>query len=64
MKERQGMTDAQWFAQHAIFEEAFYAVMGCTVPVIAAVNGAAYAGGCELRSPATSSMRCRTPASR
>ena len=48
MKERQGMTDAQWFAQHAIFEEAFYAVMGCTVPVIAAVNGAAYAGGCEL----------------
>ena len=48
LKERNGMTDAAWRAQHAIFEEAFYAVMECSVPVIAAVNGAAYAGGCEL----------------
>ncbi len=48
LKERNGMTDAQWRAQHAIFEEAFYAVMGCTLLVIAAVNGAAYGGGCEL----------------
>jgi enoyl-CoA hydratase len=48
LKERHGMSDATWRAQHAIFEEAYYAVMNCTVPVIAAVNGAAYAGGCEL----------------
>ncbi len=48
LKEHSGMSDAQWQAQHAIFEEAFYALMGCSVPVIAAVNGAAYAGGCEL----------------
>jgi len=48
LKERNGMTDADWRAQHAIFEEAVYAVMECSVPVIAAVNGAAYAGGCEL----------------
>lgn len=48
LKERRGMGDDDWRAQHAIFEEGFYAVMKCPVPVIAAVNGAAYAGGCEL----------------
>jgi enoyl-CoA hydratase/carnithine racemase len=48
LKERNGMTETAWRAQHAIFEEAVYAIMTCAVPVIGAVNGAAFGGGCEI----------------
>jgi enoyl-CoA hydratase/carnithine racemase len=48
LKERLGMTDDQWQAQHLLFERAIRAFIGCPVPVIGAINGAAYAGGCEL----------------
>ncbi|MDO9338387.1 MAG: enoyl-CoA hydratase-related protein [Caulobacter sp.] len=48
LKERNGMTDAAWSAQHVLFEQAFYALMACPIPVIAAVNGAAFGGGAEF----------------
>lgn len=48
LKERRGMTEAQWQRQHDALEEAQRAVLHCPVPVIAAVHGAAYGGGLEL----------------
>jgi len=48
LKERQGMTDETWQAQHLLFERMIRGFIGCPVPVIGAINGAAYAGGCEL----------------
>ncbi|MBN8906682.1 MAG: enoyl-CoA hydratase/isomerase family protein, partial [Rhodospirillales bacterium] len=47
-KQRLGMTDEQWQDQHLIFERMVRAMIGCPVPIIAAVNGAAYAGGMEI----------------
>ncbi len=48
LKERDGMTDEAWVLQHVVYERMVRAVINCPVPVIAAVNGAAYAGGCEI----------------
>src|SRR5579872_1969441 len=45
LKERQGMSDETWQAQHLLFERMIRAFIGCPVPVIGAINGAAYAGG-------------------
>jgi enoyl-CoA hydratase/carnithine racemase len=48
LKERNEMTDETWRAQHVIFEQAAMRVLRCPLPVIAAVEGFALAGGCEL----------------
>ena len=47
LKERKSMNEDDWKRQHAIFEQNVQALRECPVPVIAAVNGAAIAGGCE-----------------
>ena len=48
LKERDGMTHEQWVLQHELFERTFRAILNCPIPVIAAVNGHAFAGGFEI----------------
>jgi enoyl-CoA hydratase/carnithine racemase len=47
LKERNGMTREQWQRQHELFERHYWALADLPLPIIAAVNGHAYAGGFE-----------------
>lgn len=48
LKERHGMDMEAWQVQHQKYRFALQSILDCAVPVIAAVNGAAYGGGLEL----------------
>jgi enoyl-CoA hydratase/carnithine racemase len=51
LKERNGMSDETWRAQHQLIEEAFLAVKDFPVPVVAVVEGHAHGGGFAAPGP-------------